>query len=179
MNEQGTIIAGTGHRPSKLGGYERLTEVRCIRLAMDYLKEFRKTTEIKAVISGMALGWDQALAEAALLLQIPLLCYVPCRNMGRQWTTKSKERWERIMNRSSAVFSATKDDYMGPYCMQKRNEMMVDDCDMLLSLWDGTDGGTANCIGYANRKRPGLGYANLWPEWVKLNQIATFRPYGP
>ncbi len=39
--------------------------------------------------------------------------------------------------------------------MQKRNEWMVDNCDMLVAVWDGTDGGTYNCIDYAKRmKKP-------------------------
>lgn len=167
MTEQGVIIAGTGHRPHKLGGYERALGIRCIRLAMDYLKDFKKTRPIKAVISGMALGWDQSLAEAALLCQIPLLAYLPCRNMHKHWTSDDRDRWFRILNKASAVFSASKEDYVGPWTMQKRNEMMVDDCDMLLALWDGSDGGTANCIGYANRKRKELEIINLWPRWKR------------
>jgi uncharacterized phage-like protein YoqJ len=52
--------------------------------------------------------------------------------------------------------------------MQKRNEMMVDDCNLLLTLWDGSDGGTANCLGYARRKRPDLETVNLWDSWQKM-----------
>lgn len=33
--------------------------------------------------------------------------------------------------------------------MQKRNEWMVDRCDILVSVWDGTEGGTYNCVNYA------------------------------
>lgn len=169
MKDESLIIAGTGHRPHKLGGYERLTEIRCIRLTLDFLRELRKTREIKEIITGMAMGWDQALAEAALMLDIPLMAYLPCRNMHKHWTSTSQERWLRILNRADGVFSASREDYVGPWCMQKRNEMMVDDCNMILALWDGSDGGTANCIGYANRKHPDLEFVNLWGKWAELN----------
>jgi uncharacterized phage-like protein YoqJ len=36
--------------------------------------------------------------------------------------------------------------------MQKRNEYMVDKCDKLLAVWNGTTGGTHNCIKYAKSK---------------------------
>jgi len=42
----------------------------------------------------------------------------------------------------------------GPYnstCMQDRNEWMVDHCHALVAVWNGTGGGTANCVGYAKR----------------------------
>ena len=35
--------------------------------------------------------------------------------------------------------------------MQKRNEYMVDKCDILLAVWDGSAGGTNNCVKYARK----------------------------
>lgn len=32
---------------------------------------------------------------------------------------------------------------------QRRNEFMVDAADVLAAFWDGSKGGTANCVGYA------------------------------
>ncbi|WP_188052008.1 hypothetical protein [Azospirillum sp. Sh1] len=50
--------------------------------------------------------------------------------------------------------------------MNTRNEWMVDHSDRLLALWDGSQGGTANCVRYAR----GLGRPidNLWSEWEKF-----------
>lgn len=39
-----------------------------------------------------------------------------------------------------------------PWLMQKRNEFMVDNCDTLISIWDGSSGGTGNCVAYATKK---------------------------
>lgn len=38
-----------------------------------------------------------------------------------------------------------------PWLMQKRNEYMVDNVDEVLAFFDGTTGGTKNCIDYANK----------------------------
>jgi uncharacterized phage-like protein YoqJ len=33
--------------------------------------------------------------------------------------------------------------------MQLRNEFMVNNSDIVIAVWDGTNGGTANCVKYA------------------------------
>lgn len=50
------IVAATGHRPNKLGGYAHWDAERAIDLAMRYLTLLKPSR----VISGMAQGWDQA-----------------------------------------------------------------------------------------------------------------------
>jgi len=37
--------------------------------------------------------------------------------------------------------------------MNERNIWMVDNCDFLISVWDGTSGGTKNCVDYAISKK--------------------------
>lgn len=50
--------------------------------------------------------------------------------------------------------------------MHERNRWMVDHADHILALWDGgKDGGTANCIEYAEKKK--LPITNVWEEWIK------------
>lgn len=38
-----------------------------------------------------------------------------------------------------------------PYLMQNRNEHMVDNSEDCIAVWDGTSGGTGNCVKYAQR----------------------------
>src|SRR6478752_3152397 len=40
-------------------------------------------------------------------------------------------------------------DYPGPWVYQARNKWMVDHCDMVVAYFDGSSGGTNNCINYA------------------------------
>jgi uncharacterized phage-like protein YoqJ len=35
--------------------------------------------------------------------------------------------------------------------MQKRNEYMVDNSDIVIAVWDGSKGGTYNCVKYAEK----------------------------
>lgn len=51
--------------------------------------------------------------------------------------------------------------------MQLRNKWMVDKSDIVIAVWDGSEGGTNNCVQYAteNKKR----IINLWKkEYNKL-----------
>ena len=58
------IIAGTGHRPNKLGGYGRYVFMRLVTVATRWMEEqLDAGKEIEYGISGMAIGFDQALAD--------------------------------------------------------------------------------------------------------------------
>jgi uncharacterized phage-like protein YoqJ len=152
------IICGTGHRPDKLGGYGEATALRCVNLAQSYLK----TKRPDVVISGMALGWDQALALAAILEKIEVWAYVPFKGQESMWPAQSKAIYHEILGRCDTVHYVSSAGYAA-WKMQERNKAMVNDADLVLALWNGSDGGTANCIAYAEKK--GKSILNLWLEF--------------
>ena len=143
------ILAGTGHRPSKLGdnAYERRSPIQ------DWVRrEVRKVfkrLKPDVVISGMALGFDQWLALEAISCAIPLHAYVPFEGQESRWWGESRTLYAELLSKAALVRTISSPDYE-PWKMQKRNEAMVDDCTVVLSCWDGSTGGTWNCIAYAN-----------------------------
>ena len=141
------ILAGTGHRPPKLGGYSPAAFSRVLSLCSESLSQLAPSL----VISGMALGFDQALAQAALDLSIPFDAFVPCPSQPCLWPASSRALYDHLLSRARSVriISPT----YSPSCMQARNVAMVNACTDLLALWDGSPGGTANCLAYA-RTRP-------------------------
>lgn len=162
-----SVVAGTGHRPDKLGGYGDDVLQQLYRLALRKLREI----EPSKVISGMALGWDTALAMAALKLDIPLVAAVPFAGQESRWPQRSQERFRAICRAATTVHVVSPGGYSGAK-MQARNEWMVDRCDVLLALWNGTAGGTANCVAYAQRRQdatglfPPVAILNVWEEWA-------------
>jgi len=146
----GKVLSGTGHRPNKLGDeYQLIGPITTpLREKTAQLIELLKP---KKIISGMALGFDQILALAALELNIPLLAAVPCDDQERIWPSKSQELYWKILNNplcETLVVSP------GPYHVSKmniRNNWMCDNSDALLAAWDGSSGGTANCVKYARK----------------------------
>lgn len=165
-------LAATGHRPSGLtiygeGIYKREQELvalehRLLEMATAYLKRL----EPREVYSGMALGWDMAIAEAAQRLGLALVAAIPFKGQEARWTSASKERYHRILTRAQVV---TVSEHYSPQAMQKRNEYLVDNADVMLALWTGAKGGTANCIRYARQKR--VPVRNTWQNFTSYAGI--------
>ena len=153
------IIAGTGHRPDKLGGYGADVRARLQQLAEAAIEERNPGV----VISGMALGWDTALAQAALACGVPLWAYIPFKGQELRWPRQAQMRYEAIMAKAAKVVVCSPGEYSVEK-MQLRNIHMVDRATDILALWNGTPGGTANCLKYArHRKKP---IHNLWDVWA-------------
>jgi uncharacterized phage-like protein YoqJ len=155
-----TTICGTGHRPPKLGGYSPAVFETLITLAGEWLDT--NMPDGGTVISGMALGWDQALAAATLRRRkrgFRLHAYIPFVGQADAWPTASHAVYQHIMTKAARIVVVSEGGY-SPEAMQRRNERMVDDSEMVLALWDGSPGGTGNCVRYA--EKVGKPVANLW-----------------
>ena len=138
------IVAGTGHRPLGLGGYGAEHIAPVFKLVYQWLQE----NQPELVLSGMALGFDTILADAAQILKIPFHAYIPCLEHSSKWPTDSHITYDRLLEKAKRVIFTSYAPYSST-CMQKRNEALVDDCHFLLAYWNGSRGGTKNCIDYA------------------------------
>lgn len=144
----GPAVAITGHRPGKLGGYVYSETQRRVRAALR-----ARFAEIKPsmVISGMALGVDQWAAEEAVELGIPFTAAVPFEGQESRWPVESQVRWRLLMDMAAEIVIVSPGGYAVEK-MQIRNRWMVDHCDKLIAVWDGSPGGAANCFGYAEAR---------------------------
>lgn len=114
----------------------------------------------------MAVGWDQAVADACVDLGIPFHAYVPFREgQDRFWPYDTKAHYAELLSLAAEVVYCCDGGYE-PWKMQERNEQMVDACDHLLALWNGSHGGTANCVKYA--KMIAKPITNCWEDWRKF-----------
>lgn len=140
--EGSLVVAGTGHRPGKI--QHRINEVcSAIHGMLLELKPDR-------VISGMAQGYDQLLAGYARMLGIPWTAAIPFPGQHLRWPQRDQDAYHSLLE-SAADIVIVSPSYAGPWVMQTRNEWMVDRCDLLMACWDGSTGGTANCLKYAER----------------------------
>jgi hypothetical protein len=163
MIDEPRIYSGTGHRPDELGGYGEDTMEKLTDFAVSILP----TWEPDKIISGMALGWDQALARAAHLLGFPWIAAVAFKGQESIWPKASQIAFHDLLSKATEVVIVCEGGYE-PWKLQKRNEWMVDHCTDILALWNGVrDGGTYNCIEYA--RKVGRPVHNLWPGWESLN----------
>ena len=109
-------------------------------------------------ISGGALGADSDFAEIVIDLRkcaypdITLEIAVPCPNQDLKWRAEDKRRYKKICKAADSV-NVISEKYSG-FCMQKRNEYMVDHSDFVIVVWNGkTQGGTYQTFQYAQRKK--------------------------
>lgn len=154
------IISGTGHRPNKLGGYSQEVQDKLIKVLSIEIEKIKPNQ----IISGMALGYDIALAKVALNYNIPLIAAVPFLEQEKLWPLKSQAEYFYLLSKAKDIIY-TADIGYAAWKMQIRNEWMVDHSDLVLALWDGSSGGTGNCIKYANKLSKPI--RNLWDDWNK------------
>ena len=145
-------MCATGHRPNKLWGYNIQTP-EYYNLAKLMSTEILKSGETN-FISGMALGVDTIFALVVIKLrdtthpEFKLECACPCANFDSKWFGESRKQAQQILSVADKITYVSTLEYT-PACMQARNIYMVDNSDIILAIWDGTSGGTANCVRYA------------------------------
>jgi uncharacterized phage-like protein YoqJ len=163
------ILSVTGHRPDKLGGYSEEARFTLDSFAAEML---RKLSPDKAV-TGMALGWDTAIATSCLNLGIPYIAAIPFEGQECRWKIEDKEVYHHLLDYADKVVNVSQmsGDKMSPLelkkCYQPRNVWMVNHSDVLLALWNGGSGGTANCVRYAKGKRLTI---NAWEMWCARHE---------
>lgn len=150
------IIAVTGHRPNKLWGYD-LFHPKYKELSLQML-DFLEENKATHCISGLALGVDTVFAQSSMRyrrlypeLNVMVECAIPCANHSSKWNKEAQALYNNLLVLADIVTYVSKETYQ-PWLMQKRNEYMVDKCDLLLAIWDGSKGGTGNCVNYAKKK---------------------------
>lgn len=149
-------VCFTGHRPNKWGYNENTPIIQSIKIKL--------ASEIKNLIlegyttfiSGGALGVDQWAAEIVLMAkkrrtELKLIIVRPFPSQDAIWNNESKNRFKGILEASDEVIDVSPDPYEASK-MQIRNVYMVDKSSVVIAVWDGSHGGTGNCVKYAYKK---------------------------
>lgn len=142
------IISFTGHRPNKLGGFNipNPTYDFVVKSIRDLLIDLKP----EKAISGMALGVDQWAAEICLELGIPLTAAVPFVGQEKIWPVSSVVKFNEILDKATEKVIVSPGGYAA-WKMQVRNQWMVDNSDKVIAVFDGSKGGTGNCVEYIKK----------------------------
>lgn len=166
------ILAATGHRPDRIlargkNAYDEVVARALVDFALVCLERERPI----AVLSGMAQGWDQAVAQACVECGIPFVAAVPFEGQDAKWPEKARRTYRWLLGQAAAVEVCSPGGY-APHKMHVRNQYMVDEAESVLALWNGNaDGGTASAVRYAEQQ--GKPVVNVWAEWTR------FAAWGP
>lgn len=155
----------TGHRPNKLFGYIENSDKKydalkhAMKVAVKHIIDAHCEKESVTVISGMALGVDQVFVEAMRDarawyrkqgMNFSILAAVPCEEQPNPWPESSRKAWKKLLGECDGVEVLQKE--FTPDCMEKRNKFMVDKAQATIAVWNGTKGGTKNCVDDAMAK---------------------------
>lgn len=174
------IINVTGHRPNKLFGYDihvdRYDGLRHqIKLALfKLIKEYGAGKSIE-VYSGMALGVDQIFVECALDarafykkqgVDFKINAAIPCSDQDKVWKQDAKDLYKKLLADCDNVVLVHNGPYT-PSCMEERNKYMVEKSSFTIAVWDGSKGGTGNCVNDA--KASGNKILRIHPKNGSIN----------
>lgn len=155
-----TTVCFTGHRPQKLPwGFNEDNE-SCRRLKRQLEKEIVAAIDdgFDTFITGMALGTDIWCGEIAAELKerydIMLVAAVPHKGQESRWTEEYKRRYRELLGKADEI-KVLRDRYTEG-CMRERNEFMVDSSSLIIAVFDGSAGGTAETLRYAHRQGKGI-----------------------
>ena len=142
------IVSFSGHRPDKLGGY-KLPNPTYLYVCQQ-LESILKDLKPEKAISGMALGFDQYAANVCIKLSIPFIAAVPFLGQEKAWPQASQDAYHRLLAKATEVVIVSEGGYAA-WKMQTRNQWMTDRADKVIACFDGTTGGTYNCVQYAKQ----------------------------
>jgi len=195
-----TYLVVTGHRPDKLGGYSletmkrlgafaRLVIPRAVTMAA-YCPAGRErcgncfggccceyASLHTRVLTGMARGWDQAVAAACADLGQPFEACIPFVGQEARWPEFARKAYGVLLRRADKVHTlqdTPKDNHQATIWLHGRNVFMLDRAKAfsptmpqpLLALWDGSGGGTASTVRAARTMN--FQVMNVWPLWGRF-----------
>lgn len=98
----------------------------------------------------MALGTDLIFVEECIQLGIPFIAAVPFKGQESRWPDESQNTYHRLLKRAQRVVYVDEDPmYHGDSYGSKlymRNKWMVDRASIVIAVWNGSSGGTANAV---------------------------------
>lgn len=149
------IIGITGHRLGKyLGGYtfpNKVTDkvTKLLRRTFNELSESILEPNL-TIITGMAIGTDMIAAQLAVDMELPFIAAVPFIGQEKVWPEEHQKQYKSLLKKAKEVKIVSEGGFAG-WKLQKRNEWIVDNCDVLVAVWHHTQpaSGTYNCLKYA------------------------------
>ena len=161
------IVAVTGHRPPQLGGY-KIPNPIYDQVVFGLAAAFEKFKP-SIVMTGMALGTDQWAAEVCVNMGIPFAAIIPFNGQEKIWPPQSQAKYHWLLQQAHTRILISSGGFT-PSAMQKRNEYMINNCHQVVAAFNGSSGGTANCLAYAFKMGKPVHYVPLTPQGMVVGK---------
>lgn len=113
-----------------------------------YLKEVFKKIKPERVLTGMARGFDQIVAEVCVEMGIDFIAALPFENMEKSWSKEGRKTYENLLKSAKEIHCVNTGGYQ-KWKYLKRDEWIANNCDVLISYLDGRNsGGTYHTVNF-------------------------------
>lgn len=155
IDERTKCVAFTGHRR-----YRGEADARLARTVEELYRAGFRT-----FLSGMALGFDLAAAEAVLAFaqrcgDLKLVAAIPFPGQAERYPAGERERYARLL--AAADERVTVSDRYDVHCYRRRNDFLVAHAAVVVAWYDGTPSGTGYTV--ARARRSGCRVIDLWHD---------------
>ena len=159
------VCAFTGHRPEKLPWKTDEQDPRCLALKAVLGQRLQSLYDsgCRTFLCGMARGCDTYFAEAVVRLRqrwadVRLIAYPGCGGQENRWPEDDRARYTALLQQCDEIVMT--DVAYAHGCMLRRNAAMIRRADCLLSVYDGSGGGTGHTVSLARQK--GIPIESVW-----------------
>ena len=137
------VCSFTGHRKIESDHKETLPSLlaRAVRYCYDEgCREF---------LCGGAVGFDTLAAREVILFKIShpdvtLRLLLPCQDQDNSWSTRQRAAYAHVIE--NADFIEYAEDFYTPGCMQKRNRLLAERCDILVAYLGRSHSGAGQTV---------------------------------
>jgi len=158
------VCAFSGHRPEKLPWGNDEQDPRCTALKQRMAQELRLLCDggCDHFLCGMARGTDLYYLEQLIKLRaeypLTIEAVIPCPSQAERWHETHQRNYLRLLGACDKT--TVLEERYSEGCMLRRNRYMVEHADVLMTVFDGSLGGTASTVRYA--KARGVKLIPLW-----------------
>lgn len=164
----------TGHRPQGLNQTQR-AYIKAVLPAI--VEELVKDYRVDTLLSGMAQGVDLIWAGIARQSSLRLEAYIPFPKQTKGWDAEWVSYREELMGYASFIHQAS--NSYATWAFHKRNDMMLDNCDVVVAVWDPRrrGGGTASVVRKARERGKPLVVVDL-EKWSIIDNFSDYPILG-
>jgi uncharacterized phage-like protein YoqJ len=179
------ILAVTGHRPPRLGGFNVPNPV--FDAVMRALDEQLMSLQPEMVLTGMGLGVDQWAADLCRLNEIPYTAVIPFEGYQNAWPAESRRTYDLLIRDAALVRTLASEPPEGANVaglLRTRNRYLINESDALLAVYSQIrETGTGQAVGYAMEQHRPVYFAQIRPEmwalarteWERFQAQKAFR----
>ena len=135
------VLGVTGHR----NFYH--PEDKIMNCVCSYLQD----NKVERVLLGCALGFDQLVAKACILLSIPFEAIIPFEGQELKWSLAQQKQFYEMLVKADKIIVLSEGGFEN-WKFHKRNAYIVDNTDSMLCYLIEDKGGTYSCCQYAASK---------------------------